>query len=80
MSSTYYYYYYYYYYYSPTCFGHRSDRNTLAKNNNNNNTRPNIFVNVRVLICYVSIKHSLMHGHGPHNVFLNILKNNDTVP
>jgi hypothetical protein len=50
------------------CFGYRSDRNTLAKNNNN--TRPNIFVNVHVLVCYVSIKHSLMHGHGPHNVFL----------
>jgi len=50
------------------CFGYRSDRNTLAKNNNN--TRPNIFVNVRVLVCYASIKHSLMHGHGLHNVFL----------
>lgn len=61
------------------CYGHRSGRNTLA-NNNNNNTSLNIFVNVDVLISYVSIKHSLMHGHGPHNVFLNILKSSYTVP
>ena len=71
------------YYSSPTCFGHRSDRNTLANNNNNNNNnnnkRPNIFVNVHVLVCYVGIKHSLMHGHGPHNVFLKIFENSYTV-
>ena len=36
------------------------------------------YVYVHSLVCHVSIRHSLMHGHGPYNVFLKIFKNSYT--
>jgi hypothetical protein len=42
----------------------RFDRNLLVKNN----MRLNIFVNVHMLVYHVSIKHSLKHGNGTHEV------------
>jgi hypothetical protein len=32
----------------------------------------NIFVNAHFLVCYVTITHYSVHGHVPHNVFLNL--------
>ena len=40
------------------------DRNLLVENS----MRWNIFVNVHLLAYHVSIKHSLMHGNGTHEV------------
>jgi hypothetical protein len=44
--------------------GHKRDRNMLLKNNSN--MWLNVFISVHLLVHYISIKHSLIHGHGTH--------------
>jgi hypothetical protein len=41
---------------------HGGERNMLGKNSNN--TWLDIFINVHLLVCYISRKHSLMYRHG----------------
>jgi len=49
------------------CDGYRSDRNKLMKTNN---VWLDILINVYLLVCCISIKHSLVPRHGTHKCLL----------
>ena len=47
-------------------YGHRCDHYMLVKNNT---TRLKIFINVDLLVYYISIQNSFMHGCGTHKIY-----------